>query len=214
MCVLLHVVVDHILPRKIHRYSGGASVRMNDIVITNNVLCRLHIAESLSTLKFGDRARTIQTKPQVNKALTASDEVNLKRVISKQGSEISVLKQTIVELQKELHSLKHSSFNSKQSQPLSDRISNDGEANSNTTNKEVLCSVCNTFINELNRVKPTSSQTAQTSQTNSPLPTYDVSFPHSPQTMKQNGRMRAKSLDNLTQLHVSCCAICLSTDVH
>eukprot|EP01038_Epipyxis_sp_PR26KG_P005059 gene5059-7061_t len=117
---------DSKLTRLLQNSLGGNA---KTIIILTLSSSKQHLQESLSTLKFGDRARQVQLKAIINKALS-DDDVDLKRVISLANIEISSLKQTIIELQEEII-----------------RSSN----NANTTlqsNQELICDLCQNLINE------------------------------------------------------------------
>ena len=105
---------DSKLTRLLQNSLGGDS--KTAIILTVSAAL-LHLPESLSTLRFGDRARSIRLRPRANKTLL-EDSAQLKQALARARAEVRALSETVVDLQQEAFALKMQLLQQHQQQAL------------------------------------------------------------------------------------------------
>lgn len=122
------------------------------IILTISPL-KQHMSETISTLKFGERARLIKIMPKVHQQTVEKDE-NLRGIIKDLKSQIQVLQQTIGKLQEEAaaQALLLSTANCNNVNQLVKEFSPAAETNSVVDGGSrlvtAICEVCQAFIDQ------------------------------------------------------------------
>lgn len=124
------------------------------IILTISPL-KQHMSETISTLKFGERARLIKITPKIHQQIVEKDE-NLRGVIKDLKNQILVLQQTITKMKEEaaaqaLINANNSTFNSLVNE-YAHLTGNDTSSVpiGETSNRLVtaICEVCQAFIDQ------------------------------------------------------------------
>jgi len=122
---------DSKLTRLLQNSLGGNAKTVIILTISD---AKKHLQETLSTLRFGARARSIVIKPIVNKSVL-EDQNMMKKQYSKAVQENRDLQDLVAQLQAELHSLRAKQDNSGMSQPSVDNY-----------HPDAVCEVCSNFL--------------------------------------------------------------------
>lgn len=149
---------DSKLTRLLQNSLGGNAKTVIILTVSD---AKKHLSETLSTLRFGARARQIQTKAIINRSII--DDHNLiKKQYTTALQENNRLKEIITELQSEIFTLKQNTTsstinntsstvlqsnnkNQQQQQPITSSITT---ATTNTNrSEEQLCEICKDFMN-------------------------------------------------------------------
>lgn len=131
---------DSKLTRLLQNSLGGNA---KTIIILNLSAAAEHVLESISTLKFGDRARQIQTRPQINKTL---DDQNALKSLTLAHNEINELRKIIFEQEEEIFALRE-----KRTGVAVQTLSNEDEAAVMTEKSDfpvAICEICRAFVPE------------------------------------------------------------------
>ena len=130
---------DSKLTRLLQNSLGGNA---KTVIILTVSAARRHLAETLSTLRFGARARQIQIRPTANRS-QLEDQAQMKRQYSKAVQENRELQELVAQLQEELHSARSNGNNS------SSNNSNQNKHDLNVSDGggEAVCEICRDFLN-------------------------------------------------------------------
>ena len=122
---------DSKLTRLLQNSLGGNAKTVIILTISD---AKKHLQETLSTLRFGARARSIVIKPIVNKSVL-EDQNMMKKQYSKAVQENCDLQDLVAQLQAELHSLRAKQGSSGASQHSIDN-----------KRPDAVCEVCSNFL--------------------------------------------------------------------
>jgi cell division protein FtsB len=125
---------DSKLTRLLQNSLGGNAKTVIILTISD---AKKHLAETLSTLRFGARARQIQTRAVVNKSIL-EDQAQMKKNYTKAVQENVKLQDLVAELQAELHHLRQGHSPKRGDSSRSDETSGPEE--------DAVCEVCRNFM--------------------------------------------------------------------
>lgn len=140
---------DSKLTRLLQDSLGGNSRTLLVLAVSAS---RLHIQESIATLRFGERARQLRTKPTVNTVI--DDTHGLKKALIYANKQIMALTATVTELQDQLKLF--------QNNQLKNTISSSSTSNNNNnkdkeqslrqlSEADLFCQACNDLIDLSNK---------------------------------------------------------------
>ena len=139
---------DSKLTRLLQNSLNGSS---KTIIILTISAAKQHLSETISTLKFGERARLIKITPKVHQTMAEKDE-NLRETIKDLRHQIKLLQQTISKMQEEQHPMLPQLSSSRLNQIL-----NSPDVKVATPIKEdapvpapvsTICEICQSFIDQ------------------------------------------------------------------
>lgn len=140
---------DSKLTRLLQNSLGGNAKTVIILTISD---AKRHLAETLSTLRFGARARQIQIKPTLNKSVV-EDQALLKKQYSKAVQENRDLQDLVAELQLEIYTLRQDPHNRS---PHRNHQSQQDNNHTDDNNNESVCEICRDFLNlKLRETSPT-----------------------------------------------------------
>jgi hypothetical protein len=142
---------DSKLTRLLQDSLGGNSRTVLVLAVSAS---RLHIQESIATLRFGERARQLRTKPTVNTVI--DDTQGLKKALIYANKQIIALTATVTELQDQLKLFQNNQLNN--NIPLSISTSSNNNDNIDKeqsirhfTEADTFCQACNELIDLSNK---------------------------------------------------------------
>jgi cell division protein FtsB len=139
---------DSKLTRLLQNSLGGNAKTVIILTVSD---AKRHLPETLSTLRFGARARQIQTRAVVNKSIL-EDQAQMKKNYTKAVQENVRLQELVAELQSELH----------QQRQHQHRLDDNASVSSQGNAEDAVCEICRNFLNLKLRSDPGAGSAGQT----------------------------------------------------
>jgi cell division protein FtsB len=139
---------DSKLTRLLQNSLGGNAKTVIILTVSD---AKRHLPETLSTLRFGARARQIQTRAVVNKSIL-EDQAQMKKNYTKAVQENVRLQELVAELQAELH----------QQRQHQHRLDDNASVSSQGNAEDAVCEICRNFLNLKLRSDPGAGSAGQT----------------------------------------------------